>query len=66
MAKSKAYGATIGGMDQKWRAESDMRTLVEAEVIKADKKRYKAAQACAKEQAEGLEQVLNTEPNDKG
>jgi hypothetical protein len=65
MAKSKGYGAIAGNPDMKWRAESDMRTLVEAEVIKADKKRYKAAQACAKEQAEGLEQVFNTEPNDK-
>lgn len=64
MAKTKAYGMGISS-DMKWRAESDMRTLVEAEVIKADKKRYKAAQACAKEQAEGLEQVFNTEPNDK-
>lgn len=35
--------------DKKWRAESDVRTLMEAEKIKADPKRLKAAQDMAKE-----------------
>lgn len=36
--------------DSEWRAESDLRTLIEAEKIKKDKKRFAAAQAKAKDQ----------------
>jgi hypothetical protein len=35
--------------EEKWRAESDLRTLTEAEEIKRDPKRLAMAQACAKE-----------------
>lgn len=35
--------------EKRWRAESDMRTLMEAEEIKNDPARLKAAQAMAKE-----------------
>ena len=34
--------------DEEWRAESDLHTLMEAEKIKADPKRYAKAQALAK------------------
>jgi len=40
-----------------WQAESDLRHLIEAEKIKKDKDRLKAAMAKAKEQREALEQV---------
>ncbi len=35
--------------DEKWRVESDMRTLMEAEAIKNDPKRYAKVQAMAKQ-----------------
>lgn len=35
--------------EERWQAESDMRTLIEAEKIKADPKRLAAAQKCAKD-----------------
>jgi len=35
--------------EEKWRAESDLRTLTEAEEIKRDPKRLKYAQDCARE-----------------
>lgn len=35
--------------EERWRAESDLRTLTEAEEIKRDPKRLKRAQDCAKE-----------------
>lgn len=38
-------------MDKQWQTESDMRTLMEAEKIKADKGRLSAAQSYAKKQA---------------
>ena len=34
--------------DEEWRAEADLHTLLEAEKIKADPKRYAKAQAIAK------------------
>lgn len=42
----KSVGAIAAEGD--WRADSDMRTLIEAEQIKKDPKRLKAAQAAAK------------------
>lgn len=37
--------------DKKWRAESDLRTLVEANEIKKDRKRFEAAQKLASEKS---------------
>jgi hypothetical protein len=34
--------------EEQWQAESDARTIMEAEVIKADEKRFKKAVAAAK------------------
>lgn len=45
MAKSKAIEIKP---DEEWRAEADLHTLMEAEKIKADPKRYAKAQAIAK------------------
>lgn len=36
--------------EEKWRVESDLRTLIEAECIRKDSKRLAAAQKLAKEQ----------------
>lgn len=56
----------IGGKtDAEWRAEQDMRTLVEAEEIRGDKKRFQAAARMAKKKAEELESAFNTEPGEK-
>lgn len=37
-------------VDEKWRAEDDLRTLARAEEIKTDKKRYAAAKELARAQ----------------
>ena len=44
--------------EAKWQAEGDLRTLVEASVIKADGKRYKAAIAEGKEQKKAINDVM--------
>ena len=51
----------MSASDKSWQAESDVRTLVEAQVIRNDPKRFKAAQKKAKEQAEAIEMALSTE-----
>lgn len=43
--------------DDKWRAESDMRTLIEAEKIKGDKTRFDAAMKCSREQRKAMESI---------
>lgn len=44
-------------MDREWQAEHDMRTLAEAEEIRKDPKRLKAALAKAKEKIEELQKL---------
>lgn len=43
--------------EKKWRAESDLRTLVDAEKIKADPDRLKAAMKCKREQMDALKNI---------
>lgn len=43
--------------EQRWRAESDLRALVEVEEIKKDKPRYRRALALAKEQMSSLKKI---------
>lgn len=43
--------------EAKYRAESDLRTLQEAEEVKRDKARMKAALACAKEKMAAMDAV---------
>jgi len=43
------------GMDKDWRAENDMRTLAEAQEIRNDPKRFKAAVAKAAEKVKELQ-----------
>ena len=45
------------GMDRDWQAESDMRTLAQAEEIRKDPKRLKAALAKAKEKIAELQSI---------
>ncbi|MFT3815256.1 MAG: hypothetical protein QM740_18065 [Acidovorax sp.] len=49
--------ATGIAMDKDWQAESDMRTLAEAEEIRKDPKRLKAALAKAKEKIAELQKL---------
>ena len=53
MAKEKSMAA----QEKEWQAEGDLRTLVDAEKIKKDPARMKAAMAKAKEQKTALESV---------
>lgn len=43
--------------EKKMHAEADLRTLVEAEEIKRDSARLKAAKKCAREQKKSLETI---------
>ena len=45
------------GMDRDWQADSDMRTLAQAEEIRKDPKRLKAALAKAKEKIAELQSL---------
>jgi hypothetical protein len=43
--------------EKKYMAEHDLKTIIEAERIKKDKKRYAAAMACHKEQMKALASI---------
>lgn len=43
--------------EAKYRAEADLRTLVDAEEIKGDKARMSAAMACAKDKMDAMQAV---------
>lgn len=62
MAKGKSYVSINRDEEARWRAESDMRTLVEAEQIKKDPKRLKAATACANDKLKEVASVAALEP----
>ena len=49
--------------DNRWRVESDLSTLMEAEKIKADSKRLAAAQALAKEKMMAVAKVAADDAN---
>lgn len=50
--------AVAGYNDNDWKAESDMRTLMEAEAIRRDAKRLAAAKACASKRLEDMASVM--------
>lgn len=59
--------ASIAKQEEQWQAESDARTIMEAEAIKADEKRFNKAVAAAKkmkaeeeEKMKALEQLANS------
>ena len=58
MAESKSI--KLSTEDMKWKAESDARTLQEAEVIRGDKKRIKAALKIMDEQMKAMQVAKET------
>lgn len=60
MAKAKTTKASEPcgtGMDEDWKAESDLRTLIDAEKIKLDAPRLKAAMTKKREMEKSLSKV---------
>lgn len=50
-----------------YQAQNDLRTLAQAEVIRADKKRYRTALALAKQQVQAIEAIdASVEDDDTG
>lgn len=49
--------AEMDKQEKEWRADSDLRTLIEAEKIKKDKARYAAAMKMHKEQLAALQNL---------
>lgn len=47
--------------EAEWKAKDDMRTLAEAEEIRKDPKRYKAAMAMAREKLSEIEALLDSD-----
>lgn len=63
---TKAAKATVlPTVDDNWRAREDLRTLMEAEAVKADKKRHAAAVAEGKRNLESLKGALSNEKGEK-
>lgn len=59
--------AIASSEDNKWRAENDCDTLMRAEEIKADKKRFMAAMKIAEEKHDAMRKVMMaTRPLSKG
>lgn len=61
MPSKKSKGSICCVSDDDWRADSDLRTLIEAEKIKKDNKRFAAAKAKAKEQLIEVASVASEE-----
>lgn len=59
MAKKAKNSPMSIGLDRDWQAQQDMRTLIDAEKIKKDKARYKAACNCAKEEMAARAKLVN-------
>ena len=57
--------AVVPEGEEKWKAEGDMRTLVEAEAIRNDDKRLKAALKCARDQLKNLKEAMSSSSGDK-
>lgn len=59
MGKSKSAGVMAYSLPRDYQAESDLRTLQDAEAIEADPKRFKAAQELAKKKLIELAAVVS-------
>jgi len=57
----KNSAAAVLKDDEKWRVESDLRTMIEAEAIKNDVKRFAKVQALAKERMTEVAKVASKE-----
>lgn len=53
----KGVAATVSAEERDWQAESDLRTLIEAEKVKSDPKRLKAAMKKKREMKKDLDNV---------
>lgn len=62
MAKS----ITSVSSDEGWQIENDLRTLIEAEKIRGDSKRLKAALKMAAEKKKAMEDVISDGQEDEG
>lgn len=58
---AKSLGEVKVKPDEEWRVEQDLSTLIEAEKIKADQKRYAKAQALAKRKMLDVAKVASDE-----
>lgn len=66
MAKKMAKDvAAVPAMDKDWQAESDADTLIRAEEIAGDAKRYDKALAIVKKRKTALDDVLADEPEER-
>mgnify|MGYP001466722896 CR=1 FL=1 len=59
-AKPSPRISNTTGMDAKWQAEDDARTLLRAEEIKADKARVGKAKAVVAKQAQAAQKVIKS------
>lgn len=64
MAKKNMMGSAVGSMDMDWKAEQDLRCLLEAEEIREDGKRMNAVRALAKDKLQDLAEI-SVMPNEK-
>lgn len=55
----RAHSVNAAAEEAKWRAEDDMRTLMRAAEIRADRKRLAAAQKCAKDKLTEMAAVIS-------
>ena len=55
---SKAEKSAYGNYETQERAESDVHTLMEAEMIKKDKARHRMAMKCAKMKQHAMQEVV--------
>lgn len=60
----KPVAQSISDDERRWRAQSDVRTLKEAEEIRKDKSRMTAAQREAQTQLQAIAQIAKAEPKD--
>lgn len=65
MAKKSSVAIAMTKADDDWRADCDLRTLMDAEAIEKDPKRLKAAQKLAKERLLDLAGIAKEGPNDE-
>jgi uncharacterized protein YjcR len=61
--KKMSPSVPVTNLNDNWQAEQDMRTLMDAHKIRADKARHKAAKAHAKRQLAAMQQVATGDSN---
>lgn len=64
MATKKRNMQTAIGVDEEWRVESDLRTLMEAEVIEKDPKRMAKVRALAKKKMLEVAAIASEGPDE--